>query len=85
MALPWSWSPRPAASTLMASVVKITLFEAPVADETDGDMDDAAASADDAAFVRFVAAYVARLDHGEVPALAFAAALGDSDWEPSTD
>ena len=64
---------------------EVTLFEAPVADEADGDMDDAAASADDAAFVRFVADYVARLDHGEVPALAFAAALGDSDWEPSTD
>ena len=63
----------------------VTLFEAPVADEADGDIDEPTAAADDVAFARFVADYVARLDQGEVPALAFAAALGDSDWEPSTD
>jgi len=64
---------------------EVTLFEAPVADEADGDLDEPAASADERAFARFVADYAAGLDRGEVPAAAFAAALGDSDWEPSAD
>jgi sugar/nucleoside kinase (ribokinase family) len=61
----------------------VTLFEAPVADELDAATDEPAASADEFAFAQFVADYAARLDRGEVPAAAFAAALGDSDWEPS--
>lgn len=37
----------------------------------------------DSAFIGLVAEYAMRLDRGEPPASAFAAALGDSDWEPA--
>ena len=37
------------------------------------------------AFADFVAEYALRLDRGETPARAFAAALGDSAWEPAAE
>jgi sugar/nucleoside kinase (ribokinase family) len=40
---------------------------------------------DEAAFAGFVAEYALRLDRGEPPARAFAAALGDSAWEPAAE
>ena len=40
---------------------------------------------DEAVFAAFIADYAVRLDRGEPPSSAFAAALGDSAWEPSLD
>jgi sugar/nucleoside kinase (ribokinase family) len=63
----------------------VTLLERP-ATEDDEAVDDAiVVAADDADFGAFVAEYAVRLDRGEPPAQAFAAALGDSAWEPSLD
>jgi hypothetical protein len=53
---------------------------------TDAELVDAEAEAADgagSAFVGLVAEYAIRLERGEPPALAFAAALGDSVWEPA--
>lgn len=66
----------------------VTLLETPSpADQgEDGEDDDEPATPfDEVAFARLVAGYVARLDRGEGAAAAFAAALDDSGWEPSTD
>lgn len=73
---------------------RVTLLERP-ADASGGVLDDAAAAlaeggTDDAgepetAFAGFVADYALRLDRGEPPARAFAAALGDSAWESAAD
>lgn len=63
----------------------VTILEPPVADGPDGDADEPAISARDVVFARFVADYAAGLDRGDVPATAFAAALGSSDWERSAD
>ena len=40
---------------------------------------------DQAAFAGFVAEYALRLDRGEAAERAFAAALGDSAWEPAPE
>jgi hypothetical protein len=53
--------------------------------------DPAAAAGDDAPapadgdFAGLIADYAARLDAGELPARAFAAALGDRAWEPAPE
>lgn len=65
----------------------VTLLERPAPEDEDEDdlPDEGVVAADDAAFGAFVAEYAVRLDQGEAPAKAFAAALGDSAWEPSAD
>ena len=63
----------------------VTLLERPAAEDDEAAEDVGAVAADDASFGAFVAEYVVRLDRGEAPAQAFAAALGDSAWEPSLD
>lgn len=65
----------------------VTLLERPEPEDDDegeppGETD---LAADDAAFGAFVAEYAMRLDGGEAPSDAFAAALGDSAWERSSD
>ena len=66
---------------------RVTLLErAPLDEPTDGEDDGGpSATADEAAFVAFVAEYAARLDRGERPQAAFSAALRRTAWEPSTD
>ena len=64
---------------------RLTLLERP-ATEDDETVDHAVAvAADDADFGAFAADYAVRLDRGESPAKAFAAALGESAWEPSLE
>jgi hypothetical protein len=63
----------------------VTLLERPEAEDEESADDSGSIAADDAAFAAFIAEYAARLDRGEAPASAFAAALGDSAWEPSSD
>lgn len=63
----------------------VTLLERPVAEDEEAEDDAVVVAADDAAFGAFVAEYTVRLDRGEAPAKAFAAALGDSAWEPSLE
>jgi ribokinase len=63
----------------------VTLLERPVAEDEEAEEDAVVVAADDADFGAFVAEYAVRLDRGEAPAKAFAAALGDSAWEPSLE
>jgi ribokinase len=63
----------------------VTLLERPAAEDDEAIEDAVVAAADDAAFGAFVAEYAVRLDGGERPAQAFAAALGQSAWEPSLE
>lgn len=63
----------------------VTLLERPAAEDEESVEDAVVVAADDADFGAFVAEYAVRLDRGENPAGAFAAALGDSAWEPSLD
>jgi len=64
---------------------EVTLLERPEPEDEDDRSDEAAVAADDAAFGAFVAEYAMRLDRGETPADAFAAAIESSGWEPSAD
>ena len=64
---------------------EVTLLERPAPEDDEAAEDAVAVAADDAAFGSFVAEYAVRLDRGEPPEQAFAAALGDSAWEPSLD
>jgi hypothetical protein len=61
----------------------VTLLERPTVEDDEDALDGAAVAASDADFAAFVAEYAVRLDRGESPARAFAAALGESAWEPS--
>ena len=61
----------------------VTLLERPAIEDAESVPDAVVVAADDADFGAFVAEYAVRLDRGESPAAAFAAALGDSAWEPS--
>ncbi len=61
----------------------VTLLERPAAEDSEAVADAVVVAADDAEFAALVAEYAVRLDHGDSPARAFAAALGDSAWEPS--
>jgi sugar/nucleoside kinase (ribokinase family) len=63
----------------------VTLLERPLTEDEEAVEDAVVVAADDADFGAFVAEYVVRLDRGEEPAQAFAAALGDSAWEPSLE
>lgn len=63
----------------------VTLLERPAVEDAETVEDAVIVAADDAAFAGFVAEYAVRLDRGEAPAAAFAAALGDSAWEPSLE
>lgn len=63
----------------------VTLLERPLTEDDEAVEDAVVVAADDADFGAFVAEYVVRLDRGEEPAQAFAAALGDSAWEPSLE
>ncbi len=63
----------------------VTLIERPAIEDAESVEDAVVVAADDAAFAGFVAEYALRLDRGEAPAAAFAAALGDSAWEPSLE
>lgn len=63
----------------------VTLLERPLTEDEEAAEDAVVVAADDAAFGAFVAEYAVRLDRGEQPAQAFAAALGDSAWEPSLE
>lgn len=63
----------------------VTLLERPAIEDAESVPDAVVVAADDAAFGAFVAEYAVRLDHGESPAAAFAAALEESAWEPSVD
>jgi sugar/nucleoside kinase (ribokinase family) len=63
----------------------VTLLERPEAEDEESADDASSIAADAAAFAAFIAEYATRLDRGEAPANAFAAALGDSAWEPSSD
>ncbi len=69
--------------TLLADAV--TLLERPLTEDDEASEDAVVVAADDADFGAFVAEYAVRLDRGEPPAQAFAAALGDSAWEPSLE
>jgi hypothetical protein len=64
---------------------EVTLLERPVTEDDESVGDAVVVAADDADFGAFVAEYAVRLDRGEPPAAAFAAALGDSAWEPSLE
>jgi hypothetical protein len=64
---------------------EVTLLERPATEDEEAVDDAVVVAADDADFGAFVAEYVVRLDRGEDPATAFAAALGESAWEPSLD
>ena len=63
----------------------VTLLERPLAEDGEAGVNEVGAARDDAAFAAFIADYALRLDGGDAPATAFAAALGDSAWEPSAD
>jgi len=63
----------------------VTLLERPAAEDDEAVADAVVVAADDADFGAFVAEYAVRLDRGEAPEQAFAAALGDSAWEPSLE
>jgi sugar/nucleoside kinase (ribokinase family) len=63
----------------------MTLLERPAVEDADSVEDAVIVAADDADFGAFVAEYAVRLDRGESPATAFAAALEESAWEPSLD
>ncbi len=64
---------------------EVTLLERPAVEDSESVEDAVVVAADDADFGAFVAEYAVRLDRGDAPAEAFAAALGDSAWEPSSD
>ena len=64
---------------------EVTLLERPAVEDSEAVQDAVVVAADDADFGAFVAEYAVRLDRGEAPSEAFAAALGDSAWEPSLD
>ena len=64
---------------------EVTLLERPLTEDEEAVEDAVVVAADDADFGAFVAEYAVRLDHGEAPAQAFGAALGDSAWEPSLE
>ena len=63
----------------------VTLLERPEPEDDEDDSNPASSAADGVAFAGFIAEYAVRLDRGETPDKAFAAALGDSAWEPSAD
>jgi ribokinase len=63
----------------------VTLLERPAAEDDEAEEDAVVVAADDADFGAFVAEYAVRLDRGEAPAQAFAAALGDSAWESTLE
>jgi hypothetical protein len=63
----------------------VTLLERPTVEDDEDAPDGAVVAASDADFAAFVAEYAVRLDRGESPARAFAAALGESAWEPSLE
>jgi hypothetical protein len=63
----------------------VTLLERPAAEDDEAEEAAVVVAADDADFGAFVAEYAVRLDRGEAPAQAFAAALGDSAWEPTLE
>jgi len=64
---------------------EVTLLERPAAEDEESVEDAVVVATDDADFGAFVAEYAVRLDAGESPEKAFAAALGDSAWEPAVD
>lgn len=64
---------------------EVTLLERPAVEDPESMEDAVIVAADDADFGAFVAEYALRLDRGETPAQAFAAALGDTAWEPSLE
>ena len=64
---------------------EVTLLVRPAVEDSEAVQDAVVVAADDADFGAFVAEYAVRLDRGEAPSEAFAAALGDSAWEPSLD
>lgn len=63
----------------------VTLLERPAIEDADSVEDAVVVAADDADFGAFVAEYAVRLDGGDSPATAFAAALEESAWEPSLE
>lgn len=63
----------------------VTLLERPAAEDDEAVEDAVVIAANDADFGAFVAEYAVRLDRGERPEQAFAAALGDTAWEPSLE
>lgn len=63
----------------------VTLLERPSVEDAEAEADAVVVAADDADFGAFVADYAVRLDRGQAPAEAFAAALGHSAWEPSLE
>jgi sugar/nucleoside kinase (ribokinase family) len=75
------------AGTVDASLLadEVTLLERPLTEDDEASGDAVVVAADDADFGAFVAEYAVRLDRGAPPAKAFAAALGDSAWEPSLE
>jgi sugar/nucleoside kinase (ribokinase family) len=64
---------------------EVTLLERPAVEDSESVEDAVIVAADDADFGAFVAEYAIRLDKGETPAQAFAAALGETAWEPSLE
>jgi ribokinase len=64
---------------------RVTLLERPTVEDGESVPDAAVVAATDADFAAFVARYAVLLDGGETPARAFAAALGESAWEPSLE
>jgi hypothetical protein len=63
----------------------VTLLERPLAEDEELLAGAVVTAADDTDFAAFVADYAMRLERDESPAQAFAAALGDSAWEPSLE
>jgi sugar/nucleoside kinase (ribokinase family) len=64
---------------------QVTLLERPAVEDSESVADAVVVAADDADFGAFVAEYAVRLDRGEAPAEAFAAAISESAWEPSLE
>lgn len=58
-----------------------TVLARPAAEDAETEDEAVIVAADDAAFAALIAGYATRLDRGERPASAFAAALEDSAWE----
>ena len=63
----------------------VTLLERPAVEDAESVEDAVIVATDDADFGAFVAEYAVRLDRGERPVDAFAAALGESAWEPALE
>jgi hypothetical protein len=64
---------------------EVTLLERPAVEDAESVEDAVIVATDDADFGAFVAEYAVRLDRGERPSDAFAAALGESAWEPALE